>query len=299
MNKYKIAAIVVTYNRLELLKNCLVSIEQQTRKPDALFIVDNASSDGTNDFLKEYKTTYPVHIVTLKENMGGAGGFHSGLKEAYETNLFDAFWIMDDDGIPDKDCLNNLELHLDKMSFVAPLVLSIENKEDLAFPYLKQTTYREVIDSYPEGIIHKYANPFNGILLSKILVKKIGYPKEDMFIWGDEVEYLCRAIKNKFIPHTITKAIHYHPKDRLKKKAFINGNHSIIFTDSKLRNYCKYRNTTYVCKKYGKTGSSIKYLFKYLVFFLLQKLDIKNTILFTRAFIDGYSENFTRHNKYM
>ena len=52
-NKYKICAVVVTYNRKELLINCLNAINQQTYKPHMVLIVDNASTDGTKDFVAE------------------------------------------------------------------------------------------------------------------------------------------------------------------------------------------------------------------------------------------------------
>jgi len=54
-NKFKIAAVVVTYNRLELLKQCIDSIKNQTRKPDEIIVVNNSSTDGTLEWLNPNK----------------------------------------------------------------------------------------------------------------------------------------------------------------------------------------------------------------------------------------------------
>ena len=53
--KYKICAVVVTFNRKELLINCLNAINEQTYKPHTVIIVDNASTDGTKDLMEFFK----------------------------------------------------------------------------------------------------------------------------------------------------------------------------------------------------------------------------------------------------
>ena len=106
--KSKIAAIVVTYNRKELLAICLDAILRQECKPHSVFIIDNASTDGTEALVNELgyngeKEGIRFIYVKRPENIGGSGGFYSGMKMAFESSeKFDAFWLMDDDGIPDK-----------------------------------------------------------------------------------------------------------------------------------------------------------------------------------------------------
>ena len=78
MKKTQTAAVVVTYNRLEMLKDCLGALERQTVPCDIL-VVDNASTDGTKEFLEG---TWNVSCIRMKENTGGAGGFNTGMKEA-------------------------------------------------------------------------------------------------------------------------------------------------------------------------------------------------------------------------
>ena len=101
-NTSTVAAIVVTYNRLEKLKNVLASLEAQTRLPEHLVIVNNASTDDTAAYLAEYERDFTlkdkvrITIVTLTENAGGAGGFSAGMRKGYELGA-DFVWIFDDD----------------------------------------------------------------------------------------------------------------------------------------------------------------------------------------------------------
>ena len=105
----KITAVVVSYNRKELLVDCIKSILSQTRKPDQVVIINNASTDGTLDTLKSmgYTTNPCIFIISMEKNIGGAGGFHEGIKYAYNNNA-DWIWCMDDDCIPYPDALELL-----------------------------------------------------------------------------------------------------------------------------------------------------------------------------------------------
>ncbi|MDW8464040.1 MAG: glycosyltransferase [Geminocystis sp.] len=126
-----VCAIVVTYNRKKLLLECLEAIRRQTRPVQGIYIIDNASTDGTPEFLKEngYINELPpenlakpwereftienlvdgkeirVYYVRMHENTGGAGGFHEGVKRAYEKG-YDWLWLMDDDVEPLPDGLH-------------------------------------------------------------------------------------------------------------------------------------------------------------------------------------------------
>ena len=105
----KIATVVVTYNRKNLVLECMNAILKQTYKVNRIFLIDNNSTDGTYEYLKENKILDEECVVykKLEKNIGGAGGFFEGMKMAREEN-FDWVWVMDDDTIPNSDCLENL-----------------------------------------------------------------------------------------------------------------------------------------------------------------------------------------------
>lgn len=225
-----------------------------------------------------------------------------GIKVAHETKEYDGIWVMDDDGVPDKDCLKYLSQEI-KTGFVSPLVLNIDDHNETAFPYLKEKTYQEIQSTYSTiGKIQNYATPFNAILFSRKFIDKVGYPKKEMFIWGDEVEYQNRAVSMGFEPVTVIKALHYHPKDRMVKYKDCFGNESIVYVESKLRRYCKYRNTSYCIKKYSYHYplSYLLYGFMYFFYYIIsRKCDLKGLKLFIGASVDGFRENFNKHKQYL
>ena len=102
--KPKVAAIVVTYNRLEDLKKCLKSIQAQEGVALDIIVVNNHSTDGTREYLEKQTI---VHSLHLEQNLGGAGGFKAGLEYALQLES-DFFWIMDDDVLPTSDALKSL-----------------------------------------------------------------------------------------------------------------------------------------------------------------------------------------------
>ena len=99
-----VCAIVVTYNRRELLVECLEKLQAQTRPPDRILVVDNASTDDTLELLSKREG---VDVLALDTNGGGAGGFEAGLREARRAG-HDWYWLLDDDTFAEPDCLEQL-----------------------------------------------------------------------------------------------------------------------------------------------------------------------------------------------
>ncbi|MET1037321.1 MAG: glycosyltransferase, partial [Aeromicrobium sp.] len=101
-----VAVVVVTFNRADLLAGMLDGLAAQTRRPDAVIVVDNASTDHTREVL-EARTDLPLHVTHSHDNLGGAGGFHLGVRAAYDAG-WDRVWLMDDDVVPAPGCLEAL-----------------------------------------------------------------------------------------------------------------------------------------------------------------------------------------------
>ncbi len=203
-----IAALVVTYNRLEDLKKCLDTLREQTRPLDAIFIVNNGSTDGTAEWL----ATQPGLLVTTQANLGGAGGFATGIATAHRAG-HTWIWCMDDDCLAAPDALAAL--------LAAPnlgpciknsMSVSVNSRDELAFFVDRPNqTYRKVSDMTGVDLIYGVASFFNGTLVHRNVVDTIGIPDKDLFIWGDEVEYMTRAQKNGFPVVTVPSSVFYHP----------------------------------------------------------------------------------------
>ena len=99
----KIIAVVVTYNRLNLLQRVVGALKGQSKKLDKIYIINNGSTDGTKEWLDGQTGLNVIH----QENVGGSGGFYRGIKEASKEEC-DWIWCMDDDVFPREDCLEIL-----------------------------------------------------------------------------------------------------------------------------------------------------------------------------------------------
>src|ERR1051326_6571282 len=125
----KVAAVVVTRNRIAMLRECVHALRQQTCPVGEVIVVDNDSSDGTREWLNQQ----PDIRAIFQENAGGAGGFHVGIGTAISRG-FEWVWCMDDDGYPSADCLQALlSIPQDTLRFRAPVVLARGNASLLAF----------------------------------------------------------------------------------------------------------------------------------------------------------------------
>jgi len=251
----KIAAVIVTYNRLECLKRCFAALHSQSRLPDEIIIVNNGSTDGTGQWLSEQSG---LTVITQK-NLGGAGGFRTGFQNAFERG-YDWVWSMDDDGVPTADCLKRLlEFPDANVTFRSPLVLAIETPDLLAFELLPEgskanlTSKSQAQDAAIGGLLPGIASPFNGTLISRKIFESIGFPIAELYIWGDEVEFQCRARKAGHKEGIVIAAEFLHPKNRLVYTTFRIAGRTHGFpqrTGNPLRDYLTIRNNAYIEFRY-------------------------------------------------
>ncbi len=200
----KVIAVIVTYNRQQLLSNCINALQNQTRKVDKILVINNGSTDETSNWLQ---TQDRIDHIS-QENVGSAGGFYTGIKTAYEKG-YNWMWLMDDDGYPKEDALEKL-LEDDGEELLLRNCAVIDKEDKKSFVW-KTLNYKN-IDEVKSKVIQNIAHPFNGTLLHRRIVERVGFPNPRLFLWGDETEYYYRIIKKNAIPFcTITGSIHYHP----------------------------------------------------------------------------------------
>lgn len=283
----KLAAVVVTFNRKQLLGECLGALLNQTFPLDAIYVIDNASTDGTSEFLVEKSfinkqllptgvpieeikkialhkisnKTVEIHYVRMPENTGGAGGFYEGVKRGYEGG-FNWLWLMDDDGYPEENTLEKFSsINVNQDFCYCPLVVDPKSINHLTFGFYgfwdKKKIYFEHMDevngfikSNGETIIAGYGNFYNGIFLSRKIVRKAGFPNNKMYIWGDENEYLFRILSNGFNINIMLDNVFYHPRFSLTTFTFLGKQISYIDNPATWKFYFKTRNYLYITKKY-------------------------------------------------
>lgn len=284
----KVLCIIVTYNRLSLLQRCIGYLEKQTEKSFDILVINNGCEDGTKEWLRSQKEL--LHIDQYP-NVGCAGGIYLGMEYAY-NHKYEWMWLMDDDGIPDTNQLQNLLIGAKNLDahYVNSLVCDIDDKEHLSFGLIsngKLITSRE--EAQLEDTIPNAINPWNGTLIHRYVMEKIGLVKKEMMFWGEEEEYFFRARQKGIIAYTVTNAIHYHPKPKCPSRniiPFVKWK-SVSYPPSNRRNIF-YRNLGYN-SRYGE--SKIRYLLRYLLSFIF-RLDLIGAFNFLKYYLRGVNDNF-------
>jgi rhamnopyranosyl-N-acetylglucosaminyl-diphospho-decaprenol beta-1,3/1,4-galactofuranosyltransferase len=205
----KVAAVVVTYNRRDLLLESLAAVLAQTRAPDKMIVVDNASEDGTAAAVRD---KFPaVYLAELRRNSGGAGGFAGGMALALADGA-DLIWLMDDDTVPEPGALGALLNARDRMAaqatgpsvaaarppaLVASRVLWTDGREHpMNTPRRKPFAAKaEVRAAAAVGCVPIRSASFVSILVDAAECRRRGLPRADYFLWNDDFEFTTRLLR--------------------------------------------------------------------------------------------------------
>lgn len=239
----KVVAVVVTYNRKELLKECIEALISQENKCDIL-VVDNASTDGTMEYINEYIETNKIIYKNTGSNLGGAGGFNYGMKEACKLDC-DYIWVMDDDCIVKNDSLTKL-LDADKKlngnyGFLASKVLWKDGS--ICKMNIPKRSLRKKVTDWNIPIQKIIMATFVSFFVKVDKIKELGLPIKEFFIWSDDLEY-SRRISRKYDCYLINDSIVIH-----KSKFNIGSNISVDDKKNLWRYEYAYRNEYYLHKQ--------------------------------------------------
>jgi rhamnopyranosyl-N-acetylglucosaminyl-diphospho-decaprenol beta-1,3/1,4-galactofuranosyltransferase len=301
----RIAAVVVTFNRLELLQRLIPRLAGTTGL-DEILVVDNASSDGTPEWLRAQVETsaVPVHLRRLSENTGGAGGFHDGLAWAVERGA-DLVWLMDDDGLPEQSCLERLLARAGTLDFWGPVVVDEDDDARLVFPIRLPggaRVVRAMADAQAaarDGLIPDVVIPFNGVLVTRDLVEQIGLPRAEYFLWGDDVEYLWRARRAGARTGTVVDARVRHPAVGALGTPMALGRTTYNDTPSDLKHYCMARNNLRNLTEYRGRLHAAAFVAKTLWFYTFTRRDPARIRLSLEAWRAARRGDFTGHRRFL
>ncbi|MFC6287783.1 glycosyltransferase family 2 protein [Nocardioides sp. GCM10027113] len=299
----RIVAVVVTFNRLALLQR-LVERLAKVAEVDEVVVVDNASTDGTGEWLDRQAREPGVVAHRLDRNRGGAGGFHEGLRVALDRGA-DLVWLMDDDGLPEPDSLALLLEHDGELDFWGPVVVEEDDPDRLVFPIRlpggTRVVHRmaEVEAAATDGMIRDLVIPFNGVLVTRDLVERIGLVREEFFIWGDDHEYRLRAERAGARIATVTGARVLHPRVGDLGTPLMLGRTTYNHSPSDLKHYCMARNNTVNLRDYRGWPHVLMFLVKTIWFYTLTRRDPGRLLMSLRAMRDGLRGDFTGHERYL
>jgi len=266
---HKVCTIVVTFNRLALLKECIEAIARQTTSIDKIIIVDNNSTDGTKEWLQNLKQDNIECI--FQDNLGGAGGFHTGIKAAYDQG-FDWIWLMDDDVEPTNTCLAELLKYKDISQCLHPVKKYTDGHtfewQHVMIPYTgEKITLGNYSFKHGSPICFLNVGNFEGMLIHRNIVDQIGFPNKDYFIVDDDTEYGYRASFYTNVSY-VRDAILIRKKKREDEKEtsfylyYKYRNKFLLLNDLRNNPNNRFRKKRFVRRIINDTFKQIKVLFK-------------------------------------
>ncbi len=241
----KVGIVVVTYNRLELLKEVIQSLREQTFQNRQIIVINNGSTDNTSEYLSGQSD-----IITItQENLGGAGGFHTGLKYVAE-NGFSYCWFMDDDVICRPDALAELIRAFQSkpgIGYVCSKVIGIDGRPMNTPSVDDRPTsngYADYCDMTHEQMIKIKQSTFVSVLVSTATIMEVGLPYKEFFIWGDDTEYTSR-ISAQYPCYMACRSVVLHKRTLQRNLDFMQER-----DEKRLHNYFYYfRNNLFIIRK--------------------------------------------------
>ncbi len=238
-----VCAVVVTRNRLALLEECLAAIRAQSRPADRILVVDNASDDGTPEFLAAQQD---VEMLRMESNRGGAGGFHAGLKHAHETGA-DWAWLLDDDTIPRPDALEALlRPQADALLRASVAVWKDGRLHPMNAPGLERERIEPHVGLAPQRALPLRTATFVSLLVRRDAVDRFGLPEAKYFIWSDDIEYTARVTRGGGEAILVPDSVVEHRTERPYTAVTSTGD----------RFYYHVRNTLYMVR--GRSWSALE-----------------------------------------
>lgn len=267
-----VCAVIATYNRKKPLSKCLSNLKV-CDSLDAIYLIDNASDDGTLDLLKNegyiselsplnsneiWKTSSNLKNQNGKTikfyyrrnyvNGGSAGGFHDGIREAYKEG-YKWIWVLDNDSITKKDSLGKLlektELS-ESIGFLCSKVLWCDGNVHIMNipqiqPLVKDIPFNKFENSNVSVI---RACSWLSLLIKREVIEEVGLPLKEFFVWAEDIEYTNRMTENNYLGLYVADSIVYHETKK-------NYSDDIIAAD--IENLVKYsfgiRNNLYLMKQ--------------------------------------------------
>lgn len=322
-----VCAVVVTYNRKELLVKCIDSLINQSLKVDAIYIVDNDSTDNTPELLSDYgfiaalppvdcdskwscENQYEninIKYIKLSENIGGAGGFYEGVKDAY-LDEYDWVWIMDDDAFPTKDCLRQLSPYYDLEDTVALASLKVDLDDNILYHHRGYFNFShglpiQIPISHEDTLVDVKdidMVSFVGLLVKRNAIEKIGYPKREFFIHSDDLEY-CIRLRSVGKIKLINKSVIKHAEGSTTgtfTKTVLGFDVDRRPYDKLWINYYMQRNLIWLGRKYSTNKLSLyatiikNYLLTCMGIILFDDHKFNRLKFYTNSYMDGFKSIF-------
>lgn len=299
----RVAAVIVTHKRVDLLRASLDVVANQTRPVEWVIVVDNGCEDAVRNLLNDVAGDRGVYLPSAT-NLGGAGGFAYGFLQALALGA-EAVWCADDDGRPENtevlatlmDCATR---HC--LDEVSPVVCNLAEPDKLAFPLRRGIEWRRYRSKlfnpkHPveeQDFLPNIASLFNGALISADAMARIGVPDYRLFIRGDEVEYHRRLSRSGLKFGTCLSAAYLHPDGSDEFKPILGGRMHTQYPDNEGKRFFTYRNRGFLMNQPGMRRLLPQEYARFAWFFLVQRRDVNGFKQWLKLHQMGRKEHFER-----
>lgn len=217
--KNKLGVVLVTYNRLHLLKEAIEAINCQTVAFSKIVIVNNCSTDGTKEYLAKFQSDDRFEILNMDENLGGAGGFAVGIEK---MNCFDMDWVLiiDDDAMIAHDYNQQLMKYIEKHEHVNACSGVVTTNNKITTVHRRRLSNKLLFvekevnaEEYKKESFHCDLATFCGLMIRGEIMREIGVPNKDYFIWYDDTEYCLRLKKYGGIVNVNAAVLNHKTKE--------------------------------------------------------------------------------------
>jgi len=263
-----IATVVVAFYRDDLLHRALEGILAQSHTSNWVIVVDNANLEST----REIASKFPCEYLIGGTSFGSAGGFALGMKHAISLGA-SKIWLLDDDGIPTKDCLKTLlgASLKNKLEIASPISIAMENPSKTANNFFFGVRKIDSVNWIKKREIRLGKVQFyNGVLLDSSVVESVGYPKLELFMRGDELDYYYRCRK-QFRMALVTSAHYFHPSSESEYEVDRTRLFSVNYPLDYKKRYYQYRNRGYLIREHKLILEFFFDLVRYPITFIVYK----------------------------
>ena len=238
----KVAIVIVNWNKKSYVLNLLNSLRRINYDNYEITVVDNASGDGSVEAIKEQFTD--INLIVNFNNLGGTGGFNTGIRYALEKGGYKYIWLLDNDAVVERDTLvelvkvmetdesigitGSMILNPDNKELIVELGLNIDWDTGIVKPFMENYKISEIKDGIYEV---DYVAACSALVRVDSLLK-MGLIDERYFIWWDDTDLGLSIRKTGKKVAGVTKSIVYHPteKDWLLINYYNNRNALLLFS---------------------------------------------------------------------
>jgi GT2 family glycosyltransferase len=178
---------MVTYNRLEILKQTLGLILDQEYPPTTVIIVDNYSTDGTKEYLAGLLSNEKIRTIHLDTNMGAGFAISQGMKLGLTMQDYDYYWVLDDDSFYKSHVLKELVQGISE----SPYALVGLTGSNIRFGTKRAVEQKDKLQEVDYALV-------DGAIIRGDVIRKIGTTCERFFMMCDDDEYIIRLKKHGY-----------------------------------------------------------------------------------------------------